>query len=50
MGVEEFVRDEIDPILEKISREGFHRLSRAERRTLELGRQKLARQSGSKPR
>jgi membrane associated rhomboid family serine protease len=50
MGAEEFVRDEIDPILEKISREGFHRLSRAERRTLELGRQKLACQSGSKPR
>jgi membrane associated rhomboid family serine protease len=50
MGAEEFVRDQIDPILEKISREGFNRLTRAERRTLELGCQKLARESGSKSR
>ncbi len=42
MGAAEFVRDQIDPILEKISREGVHRLTRAERKTLERGRDKLA--------
>ena len=42
MGAAEFIRDQIDPILEKISREGVNRLTRAERKTLERGRDKLA--------
>lgn len=50
MGAAEFVRDQIDPILEKISREGVNRLTRAERRTLERGRQKLALEPRSKSR
>ena len=44
MNAGEFVRVEIDPILEKISREGMASLSRAERRMLELGREKLCAQ------
>jgi membrane associated rhomboid family serine protease len=50
MSAAEFVRDHIDPILEKISREGVSRLTRAERRTLERGRQKLALDPRSKSR
>jgi membrane associated rhomboid family serine protease len=41
MSADDFVRTEIDPILEKISRDGMQGLSRAERRTLERGRDKL---------
>lgn len=37
-----FISEEIDPILDKISREGIHSLTRAERRILERGREKIA--------
>lgn len=43
---EEFISAEIDPILDKISREGIHSLTRAERRILELGREKIQRRTG----
>ncbi len=41
MGAEEFIALEVDPLLEKISREGMQSLTRAERRTLSLAREKL---------
>lgn len=43
MTPEEFISEEIDPILEKISREGIQSLTRAERRILERGREKIVR-------
>ena len=45
---EDFLEQEIDPILEKISREGMESLSRAERRILQEGRGKLARKETGK--
>ena len=42
MNAEDFMRMEIDPILEKISRHGIQSLSRAERKVLDQGREKLA--------
>lgn len=42
MSAEQFIREEIDPILDKISREGIHSLSRAERKVLQRGREKIA--------
>jgi membrane associated rhomboid family serine protease len=42
MPAEQFISEEIDPILDKISREGMHSLSRAEKRILERGREKIA--------
>jgi hypothetical protein len=42
MTAEQFMSAEIDPILDKISREGMHSLSRSERRILALGREKIA--------
>jgi membrane associated rhomboid family serine protease len=42
MPPEQFINEEIDPILEKISREGMHSLTRTERRILEQGREKIA--------
>jgi membrane associated rhomboid family serine protease len=45
MNPTEFISEEIDPILDKISREGIHSLTRAERRVLELGRDKIARKT-----
>ena len=45
MNPEQFISEEIDPILDKISREGIHSLTRAERRVLELGRDKIARKT-----
>jgi membrane associated rhomboid family serine protease len=47
MNAEEFVAQEIDPILEKISREGVGSLTRAERKILEEGRGKLAQKRSS---
>ena len=47
MSPEDFVRTEIDPILEKISRDGMQSLSRAERKILGQGREKLASRSVS---
>ena len=48
MNAEEFVTQEIDPILDKISREGVASLNRAERKILEEGRGKLAQKSAAK--
>ena len=42
MSAEQFLSAEIDPILDKIAREGMHSLSRTERRILEKGREKIA--------
>jgi hypothetical protein len=42
MSPEQFISLEIDPILDKISREGMHSLSRAERKILAQGREKIA--------
>ena len=41
MTPEEFISSEIDPILDKISREGIHSLTRSERKILEKGREKI---------
>jgi hypothetical protein len=41
MPVEQFICEEIDPILDKISREGIQSLSRAERRLLDQGKEKI---------
>lgn len=41
MNAEQFITHEIDPILEKISRDGMHSLSRAERKILARGREKI---------
>ncbi|MDQ2919371.1 MAG: rhomboid family intramembrane serine protease [Verrucomicrobiota bacterium] len=41
MDAAQFIAEEVDPLLEKISREGLQSLTRSERRTLKLGREKL---------
>jgi hypothetical protein len=41
MSSEQFINEEIDPILEKISRDGIRSLTRAEKRILEMGREKI---------
>jgi membrane associated rhomboid family serine protease len=41
MTAEEFIAEEVDPLLEKISREGMQSLTRAERRTLAKAREKM---------
>ena len=41
MNAEQFIAEEVDPLLDKISREGIASLSRSERRTLAMGRAKL---------
>lgn len=43
MPTEEFINREIDPILDKISREGIQSLTREERRILDKGRDRIAR-------
>lgn len=48
MSAEQFMTAEIDPILEKISREGMHSLTRAERKILAKGREKIASRAESK--
>jgi membrane associated rhomboid family serine protease len=45
MNAEQFIAEEVDPLLEKISRDGMQSLSRRERRTLARAREKLAEQS-----
>jgi len=45
MSPEEFISEEIDPILDKISREGIQSLTRAERKILEKGREKIERKT-----
>ncbi len=42
MSPEQFISTQIDPILEKISREGVHRLTRAERKILSQGSAKMS--------
>lgn len=41
MNAEQFIAEEVDPLLEKISREGIRSLTRTERRTLARAREKL---------
>ncbi len=41
MSAEQFICEEIDPILDKIAQHGMHSLTRAERRILERGREKI---------
>ena len=41
MSLEEFIAEEIDPLLEKISRSGVESLTRGERRTLAQAREKM---------
>jgi membrane associated rhomboid family serine protease len=43
----QFISEEIDPILEKISREGIHSLTRREKKILERGRDKIAERTSS---
>ncbi len=45
----QFISEEIDPILEKISREGIHSLTRREKKILERGRDKIAERTSSHP-
>lgn len=44
----QFISEEIDPILDKISREGIHSLSRSEKKILERGRDKIARRTSGR--
>ena len=44
MSIEEFIAEEIDPVLEKISRTGLGSLTRKERRTLAQAREKMTAQ------
>ena len=48
MSAEQFIRSEIDPILDKISREGMHSLNRAERKLLAQGREKITTKTAQK--
>ncbi|CAN5575055.1 hypothetical protein BH20VER1_BH20VER1_13760 [soil metagenome] len=45
MNAEQFIAEEVDPLLEKISREGLRSLTRKERRTLAQAREKLTEQA-----
>ena len=42
MSAEQFIAEEVDPILDKISREGIDSLTRSERRLLAKAREKIA--------
>jgi hypothetical protein len=42
MAPDQYMTEEIDPILDKISREGIRSLTRGERRILERGRDKIS--------
>jgi membrane associated rhomboid family serine protease len=42
MSPDQYMTEEIDPILDKIARDGIRSLSRAERRILERGREKIS--------
>ena len=42
MSLDEFIAEEVDPLLEKISRSGLGSLTRSERRTLAQAREKMA--------
>jgi hypothetical protein len=41
MSPDQYMTEEIDPILDKIARDGMRSLNRAERRILERGREKI---------
>jgi membrane associated rhomboid family serine protease len=45
MNAEQFITEEVDPLLEKISREGLQSLTRSERRILAQAREKLVQQA-----
>ncbi len=47
MSAAQFMAEEIDPLLEKISREGMDSLTRAERRKLEQAREKMTEEPGN---
>jgi hypothetical protein len=42
MSADQFVEEQVDPILEKIARDGLHSLTKDERRMLERGSAKIA--------
>jgi hypothetical protein len=42
MSAEQFMTEEVDPVLEKISREGMQSLTWTEKRTLALAQEKIA--------
>ena len=42
MSPEQFIAEEVDPVLDKISREGIASLTRSERRRLARAREKIA--------
>jgi len=48
MSPEQFMANEVDPILDKISREGMSSLTRAERKVLKLGREKMGSRTADK--
>ncbi len=48
MSAAQFIDAEIDPILDKISREGMHSLTRSERKILDKGREKIAARASRK--
>lgn len=48
MSAEQFLSAEIDPILDKIAREGMHSLTRTERKLLAKGREKIAAKTAGK--
>jgi membrane associated rhomboid family serine protease len=48
MNPDQFITSEIDPILEKISQHGLRSLTRAERKILEQGREKMTNRDGRK--
>jgi hypothetical protein len=45
MSAEQFIAEEIDPLLEKISQSGIGSLTRAERRLLAQAREKVLKQA-----
>jgi hypothetical protein len=45
MDTEEYISKEVDPILDKISKQGIHSLTARERRTLEKARQRMEKKS-----
>ena len=42
LSTDEFVKSEVDPILDKISRQGIHSLTAREREILEIARERMA--------
>jgi predicted DNA binding protein len=42
LSTDEFVKSEVDPILDKISRHGIHSLTERERQILEKARERMA--------